>query len=174
MGPDANGEEMWKCPAVQLTKVEKRMILAEVVAIGVRTMFKTHLYTFGGRVFHQRVGGPIGLSGTGAIVRVVMGMTDRRVKSKMAASKVKTKIDARYVDDGRTLLMPVKRGWRWTEDGVRWSKEWNDEDEEIGEYEHQKWSKAWSIVPMPVFAAQWRQERTLRMADCQLWTQTCG
>ena len=81
MGPDANGEEMWKCPAVQLTKVEKRMILAEVVAIGVRTIFKTHLYTFGGRVFHQKVGGPIGLRGTGAIARVVMAMTDRRVKS---------------------------------------------------------------------------------------------
>ena len=29
--------------------------------------------------------------------------------------------------------MPVKRGWRWTEDGVRWSKEWNAEDEESGE-----------------------------------------
>ena len=51
----------------------------------------------------------------------------------MTVSKVKTKIDARYVDDGRTLLMPVKRGWRWTEDGVRWSKDWNAEDEESGE-----------------------------------------
>ena len=60
--------------------------MAEVVAIGIKTMFATHLYSFGGRVFHQKVGGPISLRSTGAIARVVMAMTDRRVKAKMEST----------------------------------------------------------------------------------------
>ena len=37
--------------------------------------------------------------------RVVMAMTDRKVKKKLMDDKVDTKLDARYVDDG----------WKWSE-----------------------------------------------------------
>ena len=111
---------------------EKRKVVAEVVSIGVKTMFATHVYSFGGRVFHQMVGGPIGLRSTGAIARVVMAMTDRRVKAKMDKDGVKTKLDARYVDDGRTIMYPIKTGWKWSEGENRmaWSKEQEASDNE--------------------------------------------
>ena len=37
--------------------------------------------------------------------RVVMAMTDRKVKKKLMDDKVDTELDARYVDDG----------WKWSE-----------------------------------------------------------
>ena len=75
---------------------------------------------FNGRWAH----GPIGLRSTGAIARVVMAMTDRRVKAKMNKDGVDTKLDARYVDDGRTLLHPIKAGWSWSkeENKMVWSE----------------------------------------------------
>ena len=115
MGPHSNDEKLWRFPeGVDLSHHEKRKVVAEVVAIGVRTMFAMHVYSFGGRVFHQKVGGPIGLRSTGAIARVVMAMTDRMVKYKMVKDGIDTKLDARYVDDGRTLLhcTPSRLGGR--------------------------------------------------------------
>ena len=131
MGPHSNDEKLWHFPeGVELSDHEKRKVVAEVVAIGVRTMFATHVYNFGGRVFHQKVGGPIGLQSTGAIARVVMAMTDRRVKSKLIKDGIDTKLDARYVDDGRTLMHPIKAGWSWSKEESRmmWSKEQEAED----------------------------------------------
>ena len=55
VGPSANGEKLWECKKVELTALEKKKIIAKVVQISVKTMFKTHLYQFGGKVFHQQV-----------------------------------------------------------------------------------------------------------------------
>ena len=33
----------------------------------------------------------------------------------MDKDDVNTKLDARYVDDGRTLMYPIKAGWKWSE-----------------------------------------------------------
>ena len=55
MGPHSNDEKLWRFPEeVDLSHHEKRKVVAEVVAIGVRTMFATHVYSFGGRVFQHR------------------------------------------------------------------------------------------------------------------------
>ena len=107
MGPDSNGEELWDCPKVELSDLEKKKIATQ-------TMFNTHLYQFGGKVYHQKVGGPIGLRGTGAIARVVLAMTDNRVKCKLEANNITTLIDARFLDDGRNTLKPIKIGWKWS------------------------------------------------------------
>ena len=131
MGPHSNDENLWRFPeGIEFSDHEKRKVVAEVVPIGVRTMFATHVYRFGGRLFPQKIGGPIGLRSKGAIARVVMAMTDRRVKLKMDKDGIKTKLDARYVDDGRTLLHPIKAGWKWSEGESRmvWSEEQEADD----------------------------------------------
>ena len=81
-------------------------------------------------MFHKKVGGPIGLRSLGAIARVVLAMTDRRVKEMMAADNIKTKLDVRYVDDGRTLLHRIKTGWTWsTEKGkMEWDLKQESDD----------------------------------------------
>ena len=43
---------------------------------------------------------------------------------------VDTKLDARYVDDGRILMHPIKAGWSWSkgENKMVWSEEQEAED----------------------------------------------
>ena len=58
---DPDNEEHWYFPEVELTELEKRMIVATVVKIGVLVMMYTHIYTWDGETYLQRAGGPIGL-----------------------------------------------------------------------------------------------------------------
>ena len=48
----------------------------------------------------------------------------------MVKDSIDTKLDARYADDGRTLLHPIKAGWSWSkeENRMMWSKEQETED----------------------------------------------
>ena len=71
-------QEQWEFPNIRLTDSEKRGILAMVVRITLEILFSTHLYGFGGEMFQQRDGGPIGLRGTCAIARVTMNVWDRK------------------------------------------------------------------------------------------------
>ena len=61
---DIGSQEQWIFPDIVLTEDEKRRILAAVVRVAVEILFSTHLYTFGGEVFLQQKGGPIGLRAT--------------------------------------------------------------------------------------------------------------
>ena len=76
MGAERGDQEQWIFPQVVLSEEEKRYILAAVVGIVVEILFSTHLYTFGGEIYLQKDGGPIGLRCTCAIARVVMCMWD--------------------------------------------------------------------------------------------------
>ena len=72
MGANVGDQEQWKFPSVKLTNLEKRLIVATVMRIAVITLFRTHTYSFGGRYYLQKAGGPIGLRSTCCIARLVM------------------------------------------------------------------------------------------------------
>ena len=78
MGPDANDEVQWIFPRVELTAMDKREVMAELVSLGVEVLFSTHVYTFGGKFYKQREGGPIGLRSTCALARVVIARFDKK------------------------------------------------------------------------------------------------
>ena len=46
-------DDHWEFPDVEMTSLEKRMIVATMVQIGVITMFHTHVYSFDGELFLQ-------------------------------------------------------------------------------------------------------------------------
>ena len=62
----------WILRQRQLTEMEKRQILAEVIYHGVKTVFKNHVYQFEGQIRIQRRGGAIGGELTQVVARVVM------------------------------------------------------------------------------------------------------
>ena len=72
MGAEIGDQEQWKFPRVSLTDMEKKLIIATVMRIAVLTLFRTHTYSFGGKFFLQKAGGPIGLRSTCCIARLVM------------------------------------------------------------------------------------------------------
>ena len=131
MGRTRGDQEQWEFPQIKLEDWEKREIVACVIRIAVEVMFKKHYYTFGGRTFHQRSGGPIGLRGTCGVARVVMQIYDRKFMGKLEELGIKIHKMVRYMDDTRTLLPPVKTGWRWVEGKVLFCKKWEEEDKQL-------------------------------------------
>ena len=64
-------QEQWIFMDVILEEWEKREIVAEIVSMATRAMFRNHFYKFGGKMYRQASGGPIGLRGTCAVARVL-------------------------------------------------------------------------------------------------------
>ena len=128
LGQERGDTDQWLFPSIKLTEEEKKLIIAEVVKICTEIMFENHLYTFGGKVFRQKRGGPIGLRGTCAIARLVMANYDRKWMKLMEDNKIKINSYMRYMDDGRAFLAALKPGWRWIGGGLRFKKSWRQED----------------------------------------------
>ena len=114
LGADANDEKQWKFPPVELTELEKKMIMAEVMRLSIEIMYSTHIYSFGGRSYEQRKGGPIGLRSTCALSRVVTARWDCKWKERRQQSSINVEDDGRFVDDARVFMYSVRPGWRGT------------------------------------------------------------
>ena len=117
-------QEQWIFPRVELTKDEKKWLIATVVQLATEAMFKHHYYIFGGNKFQQKVGGPIGLRGTCSISRLVMQVFDRKWWNKVMGEGLLIKLYMRYMDDGRKFLHPIKWGWRWVDGELKLRKRW--------------------------------------------------
>ena len=118
-------------PNIILEEWEKKEIIGTVVEIATKAMFQLHFYTFGGRLFHQRGGGPIGLRGTCSISRVVMQMFDMRWKNVLLEHGITTWLLARYMDDARAFLQPFQPGWRFSSQGLEFCQRWANEDKSL-------------------------------------------
>ena len=94
-------------------------------------MFSTHVYSFGGDVYRQVDGGPIGLRSTCAIARVVMAQFTIKWKERLASINILLEGDALYVDDGRVFLYGLRAGWRFHGGGLWYCKQWEEEDVEM-------------------------------------------
>ena len=123
---------------MKLSDGEKKDIVATVICIATETLFKNHLYSFGGKMYRQVKGGPIGLRGTCAIARLVMQMWDSMWMERLSMLKVVTMLAMRYMDDGRTFLHPFKAGWRWHNGELKFCKKWAIEDVNVSGTERTK------------------------------------
>ena len=68
MGAAEDDENQWEFKGdLELTQLEKKRVISEVMRLGVEIMYGTYIYTFGGRNYKQREGGLIGLRSTCAL-----------------------------------------------------------------------------------------------------------
>ena len=129
LGAEAGEETQWEFRnGLELTQPEKKKVIAEVMRLAVELMFSTHLYSFGGRCYKQKEGGPIGLRSTCALARLVMGRWDIKWKETVKKNNLTVEDDGRYVDDARVYMYPVRAGWRWEEGRLWFRREWEEED----------------------------------------------
>ena len=84
---------------MELTKIEKMMIAARVMKIAVLVLFRSHVYTCGGRFFLQKKGGTIGLRSTCAVALLVIQWCYEQWLKLMARSNLYSVAKARYMDD---------------------------------------------------------------------------
>ena len=113
MGAECDDENQWEFRGeVHLTEQDKKRVMAEVMRLAVELMFSTHVYSFGGRCYKQREGGPIGLRSTCALARVVMGRWDMKWKEKVKSCNIKVEDDGRYVDVAWVFMFARRASWR--------------------------------------------------------------
>ena len=79
--------------------LEKGMIVATMVQIGVIAMFNTHIYSFNGEIVLQKAGGPIGLRSTCVIACVNMNAWDAKWMEIMKQNKIKIRAGDRYIQN---------------------------------------------------------------------------
>ena len=128
LGYQRGDQEQWIFPSVTLTQEEKRLLLATVIELATKAMFTHHYYGFAGKMFQQLEGGPIGLRGTCTIARLCMQVFDRIWWDKVEKQGVNIALYMRYMDDGRKFLHPIKRGWRWHDNALKFCLKWQKED----------------------------------------------
>ena len=75
-----NARRRWGKTRKPVGRQEKMKLLAKFVELSVIEVFGAHVYEFGGRIYVQKDGGPIGLSLSGAIGRTTMAVWDREVE----------------------------------------------------------------------------------------------
>ena len=98
----------------------------------VMTLFKTHCYTFGGKYYLQKQGGPIGLRSTCCIARLVMIWWDKKLLELMGTSNMTLEECQRYMDDIRLWMYSIRLGWRWTDGELVFSSTWRQEELDRG------------------------------------------
>ena len=65
-------KQQWDLTKVTPTNKERIEIIAAVVEIAIKILFKNFSYKFGGKFYHQSEGGPIGVRATGAASDLIM------------------------------------------------------------------------------------------------------
>ena len=65
------------------------MLLAKVVELATVTTFQTHFYQWGGRIYQQSEGGPIGLKATGTVAKMAREMLVRKYQEAVEKAGMK-------------------------------------------------------------------------------------
>merc|ERR1711873_72834 len=108
----------------EIFEADEWKILAMLVEVLVNLVMSTHVYTFNGKVYLQRDGGPIGLRSTACLAALIMKLLDRAWIELASSEGLQLHDYMRYVDDVRNCLQAIKEGWRWTSAGFSYSEQW--------------------------------------------------
>ena len=115
-----------------MTRLEKKLIIAQVIQKAVLAIFKTHTYGFANTFFLQRRGGQIGLRSTCCIARLVIMWWDRKFIEAIQKSNLSLIEAARYMEDVRVWLHWVILGWRWHNGELTFRSAWRLEEKQAG------------------------------------------
>ena len=177
MSARIDDDDQWIFPKIKLTPEIKKLLLAAVMEVAVRTVFETHVYEFGGLIYHQQQGGPIGLRATGAFSKIVMGDWDLKLVQALRKCGLTKEETARYVDDVRVWMHPIQYGWRWTGVDLQYKEGWREEDAKAGMSKTAKtatelgkiMSSLSTHVKLTTETHEDFESQTLPTLDTQLW-----
>ena len=119
-------ENQWIFTKRNPTIEERREMVGMVLEIAIRILWENYSYRFGGEIYLQKEGGPIGQRPTMAASRIVMNDFFRKYHEILKKADLKVTLLRVYVDDGRqasTLLRFDEKKGEFV-----WSREAEKED----------------------------------------------
>ena len=120
-------EEDWTFPNVVPTDEEIKQVVGRCAEIALRTIFENFCYKFGGEIYKQSSGGPIGARCTMAAARIVMNDWSLKYRKMLTEAGLKIGLLSGYVDDVRQGSTLLKLGTRFNK--IKMQFEWNEEAE---------------------------------------------
>ena len=133
LDPDGRGskvESKWTetDPERTLTEENKRLLLATVMMIATRQIFKYHVYTFAGEVYRQLLGGPIRLRFTSIVACIVMDAWMTMFLAALIRAGVQVLAAIKYVDNINLIIVMFCLGTRWCQGELTHKDIWEQED----------------------------------------------
>ena len=123
---------MGKGSRKKLNKQEKGMVIEKMMEIIVRTTFNTHVYRWGGKIYRQKKGGPIGLRASGTVANVTMEVWIKSLEKKLSDAGCEIFLLRKYVDDVIIIMRNMQVGARWRESKIIITEETAEEDLRLG------------------------------------------
>ena len=114
-----NEKSNWEWPNLPLNKEKIKILMGRALEISIKFFFNNFCYTFGGDLYTQVFGGPIGARLTMCAARIVMQQWREEYRELLDKSNLKEKFSRIYVDDNRTLMEILKPGVRFVEEEKR-------------------------------------------------------
>ena len=111
-----NEKSNWEWPNLPLNKEKIKILMGRALEISIKFFFNNFCYTFGGDLYIQVFGGPIGARLTMCAARIVMQQRREEYRELLDKSNLKEKFSRIYVDDNRTLMEILKPGVRFVEE----------------------------------------------------------
>ena len=130
VGKKGKVEEQWCFKVKEVNREQLLEIIGRCVEIAIRVVFENFTYNFGGRIYLQREGGPIGARLTMACSRVVMIDWGDQYMMILKEFRLTVTLFKIYVDDVRQATTVVEDGARNNVEmkRVEWSQEAAEED----------------------------------------------
>ena len=118
--------------ASEPSEEQKQMMLALVLMKAVETSMSNHTYRFGGKIYKQSDGGPIGDELSQAVARLVMIWWDRKFLEICTRLEIRILFFTRYVDDTNLAVLPQPAGTRFISNELVEVPELREVDNHVG------------------------------------------
>ena len=130
-GKDSDTEIEWTFPACTPTEKEKQILVGIMLEIGTRVLWENFCYSFAGKIYLQKSGGPIGARVTMAASRLVMYQWGATYTQILIRSNLNLRLFGVYVDDVRQGTNLIPRGYKFEveENKFMYKLEWEQEDD---------------------------------------------
>ena len=116
----------WSIPSGDITEQEKKKLVALMLKVAVLAAMDSTCYTFGGQLYKQVEGSGIGLRSSACVAKILMGMIDRLWARAQSGWNIKLALYLRYIDDLRSYLFPIAKGWSWIDNMWVYDENSND------------------------------------------------
>ena len=114
----------------------QKRILGKAVEVGIKVLFSSFSYTFGGKFYLQLEGAPIGTRVACACANLVMEWLWEKVAQMMLDTDPRTNIKlhmkGNFVDDARILMNTLRKGSKYSNQKFVWSEEHERKDLDDG------------------------------------------
>ena len=120
----------WVFPNKNPPEIIMKEMMGMVAEIAILILWRNYSYKFGGKIYLQRRGGPIGQRPTMAAARLVMNEFMENYREKLVEAKLNVTLLKVYVDDGRQVTSKLRKGMRYCREKREyvWSREAEEED----------------------------------------------